>query len=149
MDKIPDNVINKKLYKKAEELADKVYKRHSLYKSAFIQKKYKELGGKYKEKKPSEKTGINRWLKGEKWIEVKPYLTSGKIVICGTSEKKGKACRPLNRVKEKTPITINELIKLHGKEKLLKLVNKKINDMNGRLFWKKGIFKESIKNNKK
>jgi len=139
---IPENILNKELYTKAEQMADKVYKRHSLYKSAYIQKKYKELGGKYKDSKPSNKTGINRWLKGEKWVEVKPYLLNNEIVICGTSNRKGKACRPLNRVNDKTPITLPELIKLHGKKKLLILVNKKIKNMNGRINWKKGTFTE-------
>ena len=41
---IPDNILNPALYKKAKELADKTYKRHGLFKSAFIQKKYQEFG---------------------------------------------------------------------------------------------------------
>ena len=43
-----DNILNPKLYEKAKKEADKVYSRHSAYKSMFISKKYKELGGKYK-----------------------------------------------------------------------------------------------------
>jgi hypothetical protein len=132
-----DNILNKNLYEKAKKEADKIYKRHGLYKSAFIQKKYKELGGKYKDEKTSNKKGINRWLKEEQWVEVLPYLNNGKKIVCGTSEG-GKACRPLIRYNDKTPITLPELIKLHGKEKLKKLVKEKIKDMDKRINWKKG-----------
>jgi hypothetical protein len=141
----PDNIINKKLYKQAKEEADKRYKRHGLYKSAFIQKKYQELGGKYKDKKPEKKEGIQRWLDKEEWVEVEPYLKNNKIVICGTSDRKGKACRPLKRANEKTPITLPELIKLHGKKKLLELIKLKQKDMDGILRWKTGKFIPSKK----
>lgn len=145
MENIPDNIKNPDLYKKAKEEADKKYKRHGLYKSAFIQKKYQELGGKYKDKKPTNKTGINRWLKGEQWIEVEPYLKKGEIVQCGSSDRKGKACRPLKRATDKTPITIGEVLKIHSKTKILKLIQQKKKDMDGRIDWKKGEFKSSKK----
>lgn len=140
----PDNVLNPQLYKKAKKEADEKYKRHGLYKSAFIQKRYQELGGKYKDKKPDKKTDINRWF-NEEWVEVEPYLKNNKIVICGTSNRKGKACRPLKRANEKTPITLPELIKLHGKKKLLELIKQKQKDMNGTLRWKEGKFIKSKK----
>jgi len=50
---------------------------------------------------------------------------NNKIVKCGTSEKSGKACRPLIRINKDTPITIPELLKIHTKSKLLKLVEMK------------------------
>ena len=43
--------INKKLYAEIKQVADEKYKTHGAYKSAWIVKKYKELGGKYKGKK--------------------------------------------------------------------------------------------------
>ena len=128
-----DNIINKDLYKKAKEKADKTYKKHSAYKSMYIQKVYKELGGKYKGTKNKE--GVKRWNK-EEWIQVKPYLESGKKLVCGGSERKNKVCRPLKRVNDNSPITIEELIKLHPKKDLIKLANKKIKDMKGRVYWK-------------
>ena len=128
-----DNIINKDLYKKAKEQADKTYKTHSAYKSMYIQKVYKELGGKYKGTKNKE--GVKRWNK-EEWIQVKPYLESGKKLVCGGSERKNKVCRPLKRVNDNSPITIEELIKLHPKKDLIKLANKKIKDMKGRVYWK-------------
>jgi len=134
---IPDNILNPALYKKAKELADKTYKRHGLFKSAFIQKKYQEFGGKYKGSKPSETKGIQRWLKGEKWIKVLPYVKEGKIVDCGTGDDKH-ACRPLKRVNAKTPITIDEVIKKHGKKKVIELANEKKKDLNTRINWNTG-----------
>lgn len=129
-----DNIVNKKLYEKAKKDADKVYERHSAYKSMYIQKRYKELGGKYKtEKKKKGKT--DRW-NDEKWIQVLPYLKDGKEIVCGLDNKKNKVCRPLKRVDKDTPITIKELQKIHSNKDLINLANRKIKDMNGRIFWK-------------
>lgn len=127
------NILNPKLYEKAKQKADLTYKKHSAYKSMYIQSEYKKLGGKYKGKKNKE--GVDRWNK-EEWIQVIPYLESGKKLVCGGSERKNKVCRPLKRVNEKTPITIKELLKIHPKSELIKLGNKKLKDMNGRVFWK-------------
>ena len=129
-----DNILNLKLYEKAKKEADKVYSRHSAYKSMFISKKYKELGGKYKTTKKKSGRKDNRTK--EEWIQVIPYLTKGEKIVCGLDNKKNKVCRPLKRINSNTPITINELLKLHKKEDLIKLANKKLKDMNGRVFWK-------------
>lgn len=137
MDNIPDNIVDKSLYIKAKKEADKKYKRHSLYKSSFIQKRYQELGGKYKGKKPSKEQGIQRWLDKEQWVEVIPYL-DGKIIQCGTSDRKGKACRPLKKANDKTPITLPQLIKKHGKDKIRELASKKVKNMNLRINWDDG-----------
>lgn len=127
------NILNPKLYDKAKKQADLTYKKHSAYKSMYIQKVYKDLGGKYKGKKNKE--GVKRWNK-EEWIQVIPYLKNGEKLVCGGNERKNKVCRPLKRVNEKTPITLEELLKLHPKSELIKLGNKKIKDMSGRVFWK-------------
>lgn len=145
MDKIPDNIVNKKLYQKAKEEADIKYKRAGLYKSAFIQKRYQELGGKYKGKKPEKNKGIQRWLLGEDWVNVEEYLKNNKVIKCGTIKDTNKACRPLKRVNKNTPITIPELLKIHTKEKLLELVKQKKKDMDGRILWKQGKFISSKK----
>ncbi len=136
--KIPDNVLNPLLYRKAFALADAKYKRHGLFKSAFIQKKYQELGGKYKGAKPAQNKGIQRWLKGEEWIKVLPYVKDGKIVKCGTGQGDPHACRPLKRVNSKTPITIGEVIKKHGKKKVMELAEIKRKDINKRINWNTG-----------
>ena len=43
--------MNMNLYNKVKEQADKIYKKPSAYKSGYIVKKYKELGGTYSGKK--------------------------------------------------------------------------------------------------
>tara|TARA_Y100000114_G_scaffold138331_1_gene141231 strand:+ start:7349 stop:7768 length:420 start_codon:yes stop_codon:yes gene_type:complete len=134
---VPENIVNPSLYRKARKIADETYKRHGLFKSAFIQKKYQELGGKYKGSKPKETTGIQRWLKGEKWIKVLPYVKEGKIVDCGSGDDKH-ACRPMKRVNKKTPITIDEVIEKHGKKKVIELANMKRKDLDVRINWNTG-----------
>lgn len=140
---IPDNIINKTLYKKAKKKADETYKRPSAYKSMFIQKVYKEMGGKYKGKKTS-KASTSRWLK-EEWIQLIPYLKDGKKIACGEDNKKTKVCRPSKRVDKKTPITIQELQKKYDKKTLLKLARQKNRDMSGIILWKKSKFIPSKK----
>jgi len=138
-----DRANNKELYMKVKAKADTIYARPGLYKSAYIQKEYQRLGGTYKGPKPDKNKGVQRWLSGENWIEMMPYLKDNKKVQCGITPNKGKACRPLNKVNDKTPITIPELLKIHTKEKLIKLVSQKERDMNGRVNWKAGTFKSS------
>lgn len=127
---IPKNVVNKKLYQTAISTVYPKYKRPSLYRSMALQKEYIRLGGKYKgEKKQSGK----KWL-NEAWIQVVPFLESQKIIKCGEgSDSKG--CRPTIRIDKKTPITIDELIKKHGKSKLLAFAKKKKKNMDLRANW--------------
>ena len=58
---------------------------------------------------------------------------------CGAGER-GKACRPLKRVTAQTPPTLGELLKVHTKATLLRLAKRKAKDMNGRVYWKRGVF---------
>jgi len=130
-----DNILNPKIYEKARKIADKKYERHSAYKSMFINKTYTDLGGKYKTKKKSKMGSTDKWNK-EEWIQVLPYLKNGEKIVCGMDNKKNKVCRPFKRINKDTPITLPELIKLHSKKDLINLSNKKIKDMNGRVYWK-------------
>lgn len=134
--KVPDNVINKKLYIKVKKEADKVYKAPtSAYKSMWIQKTYMDRGGTYTKKGK----GLKSWRE-EEWIQVIPYVKEGKKIICGASNRKNKVCRPLKRINKSTPITIDEVLKKWGKKKTLDLANKKVNDMKGRVLWNNGYF---------
>ena len=135
--KIPDNIINAGIYKKARQIADITYKRPGLFKSAFIQKEYQKLGGKYRGNKPGKDKGIQRWLKGEEWIKVLTYVRDGKKVSCGTGGDPH-ACRPFKRVNKQTPITIDEVIKKHGKKKVIELATIKRKDLNKRINWNTG-----------
>ena len=135
--KVPDNVLNPEIYRRAKQIADTKYKKHGAYKSMFIVSEYKRLGGKYSGKKPSKKEkGVSRWIE-EEWIQVIPFLESGKKIICGSGADK-KGCRPSKRISDKTPITIQELLKIHSKDLLLKLAKEKKRDMKKRINWKLG-----------
>lgn len=123
--------MNKKLYDEVKAEADKKYKRHSLYKSAWVSKTYQERGGKYRGKKTN---GISQWMK-EEWVQVEPYITQNKKIKCGVGDK-GKACRPSKRVNSKTPMTIQEVMKKHSKKDILKVVKQKQKDMGKRVDWK-------------
>jgi hypothetical protein len=86
-------VDNPELYEKAKAYADNIFKKPSAFKSGFIVKKYKELGGTYSGEKPN-KSGIARWFK-EEWKDV------------GNQEYP--VFRPTKRITKKTPLTIDEI----------------------------------------
>lgn len=131
---VPDNVVNPALYRKARKTADEKYKKNSAYKSMFIVSEYKRLGGKYRGQK--KVTGVKRWNQ-EEWIQVIPFLEDGKKVACGFGSE-NKACRPSKRVDKDTPMTIQSLVRKHGKELVLKLARAKKQNMSRRINWEKG-----------
>lgn len=138
---IPDNILNPELYEQAKKESDKKFdEKTSAYKSMWMVKRYQELGGKYNTKKKEDDTG--KWRK-EEWIQVIPFVTVNEQIPCGSSIRDKKACRPLKKVDKETPITIKEIIKKHGKEKVLELARKKNKDMKGRLNWIEGTFTPS------
>jgi len=116
-------------YRKAKADADKKYgKDTNAYKSGYIVKRYKELGGKY-DKSKSE-GNLRSWFQKEKWIDVKSYL-KGKKEPCGSS--KISLCRPMHgkysidkydKTKIKNDLSVLETKKKSGKtiqwEKYLK-----------------------------
>ena len=158
MSNIPENVVDKELYKKVKVAAKRKFERYpSLYASSWITGEYKRRGGKYttdkkiQKGKKEELSGQKLWYK-EEWIQIVPYLEKGVKVACGDKKKHTKACRPLYRVnktgKNKTPPTINEIVNKYGKNKVLKLAKKKNRDMGGRLNWIKGTFTSSVQRSK-
>ena len=137
---IPSNVVNKSLYKKAKGKANEKYgKKTSAYKSMYIVNEYKKMGGTYSGTKKTSK-GLSRWNR-EKWVQVEPYVKSGKKIVCGSRNKMTKACRPLNKLKG-TPITLQESIKKLGKKKVLELARKKNKYMSKVIYWKSGKIKK-------
>lgn len=134
-----DKAVDKELYMKIREEADKKFERHSLYKSTWVLREYKKRGGTYKEPKPKNKLApTTRWFE-EKWIQVLPFLLEGKIIICGKDNKETKACRPTIKVdKNNTPLTIEELLKIHGKNKLIEIAKLKNANMDKRMDWRRG-----------
>lgn len=89
----PPTPDNPELYAKAKEIADKKYSKPSAYKSGFIVKKYKEMGGTYSGKKPSKK-GIAGWFK-EDWKDV--------------AGLEYPVYRPTKRISKDTPLTPDEI----------------------------------------
>lgn len=134
---------NPRLYSKVKSEAKEKFERYpSIYASSWIVREYKKRGGKYRgSKKSASKTGLSRWY-DEQWIQVIPFLEKNQKITCGSRNKDGKACRPLIRKGSGTPITIKELLKIHSKKKLLSLARKKEKNMEGRLFWERGVFYE-------
>ena len=141
MSDIPDNVLDPQIYRRARAKADEVYGPNtSAYKNMYLTKIYKEMNGRYSGKKTS---GLSNWNK-ERWVRVEDYLESGKKVACGEDGRsKTKACRPLKKVDDDTPITLQAALRKHGREKILELTKKKQRDMNGRRNWNKGTFTAS------
>jgi hypothetical protein len=96
---------NPALYEKAKAIADKTYSKPSAYKSGFIVKKYKEMGGEY-EDEPDGKRPLERWFK-EDWKDV--------------GNKEYPVYRPTKRISKDTPLTPEEIdpenLKLQIKEK--------------------------------
>ena len=80
------------LYERVKKEADKIYAKPSAYKSGYIVKKYKELGGEYLDDKKTK--GLKRWFK-EKWSDV--------------GNKKYPVYRPTKRVNKSTPTTADEV----------------------------------------
>jgi len=129
MDNIPENVINKKLYNDAKRTVYPRYKRPSAYRSMALQKEYIRLGGKYKKKTK----GLATWRR-EKWVSVADYL-KGKNIACGDDDIGNNVCRPTKRINASTPITIQEVIKKHGRDKVEKIIKRKIKNMKLRIDW--------------
>ena len=110
---------NQVLYNQVKERVYAKMPKNSLYRSAQIQKVYKELGGTYTGKKEKN---IEGWM-GERWLNLNDYVR-GKITKCGdgdTMKQYGeyKLCRP-QKIAEKIP---KSDIKLMIKEKT-KIKNK-------------------------
>lgn len=106
-------------YKTAKRKADAKFKEKTgAYKSMFIVREYKKLGGKFTGSKPKDK-GLSRWVK-EKWQRPggKPCGRNEKEVKQG---KKKSICRPTRKVTSKTPKTAKEL----GSKEMARRVRKK------------------------
>lgn len=106
--KIPDNVVNKKLYNtiknKIRKDVDKKNRRWGAYDSGRLVREYKQKGGKYTGKKG--KTDLGRWYK-EKWVDACAWP---KKKSCGRKTKEKIAyCRPSIKVDSKTPKLVQDL----------------------------------------
>jgi len=86
--------LNKLLYEKVKKYADTIYSKPSAYKSGFIVKTYKKLGGKYKDDKKEK--NLKRWFE-EDWKDI------GHLDY--------PVYRPTKHINKHTPLTPNEINK--------------------------------------
>lgn len=86
--------VDKALYESVKKEADKKFDKPSAYKSGWIVKTYKELGGKYSGEKP--KDGLTRWFK-EDWKDIAGLYYP--------------VFRPTKKISKKTPLTVSEIDK--------------------------------------
>jgi hypothetical protein len=84
--------IDQDLYDDVKRLADEKYAKSSAYKSGWIVKTYKALGGRYRGAKT--KQGLTRWFK-EDWQDV--------------GGESYPVYRPTKRVNKSTPLTASEI----------------------------------------
>ena len=94
--------IDLELYEKVKEDANNIYKKSSAYKSGWIVKTYKSLGGRYSGNKPEDK-GLDRWYK-EEWKDI--------------GGKDYPVYRPIKRITDKTPLTLSEIDKDNLKKQI-------------------------------
>ena len=94
-------ILNPELYNSVKKEADKIYKKSSAFKSGYIVKRYKELGGKYAD--DNKPDNLKRWFK-EKWQDI--------------GHKKYPVFRPTVRINKYTPLTVNEIDKNNLKEQI-------------------------------
>ena len=94
-------IVDKELYNLVKLYADLIYKKHSAFKSGFIQKIYQQLNGRYKDDKKEKK--LKRWF-DEKWRDV--------------GNESYPVFRPTIRKSKDTPLTVNEIDKANLKEQI-------------------------------
>lgn len=80
------------LYELAKEIASAIYKKPSAYKSGFIVKTYKELGGRYLD--DDQPRNLSRWF-AEDWKDI--------------GNREYPVYRPTRRVTARTPLTPAEI----------------------------------------
>ena len=93
--------IDKELYDLVKQKADKIYKKSSAYKSGYIVKTYKDLGGRYVN--DNQQRNLQRWFK-EKWIDV--------------GHQAYPVYRPTIRVNKHTPLIVGEIDKSNLKKQI-------------------------------
>lgn len=138
MEKVP---LDSKAYAASKRRVNKIYgTTSSAYRSMAIVRDYKRHGGKYTGDRPSVRnrpSGVTKWLR-EQWIVVSDFLR-GKVTPCGSTKRRSHACRPSTRVDSTTPVTIQEVLDVHGVRKTKDLASaKRTGSERVRIDWKKG-----------
>jgi hypothetical protein len=95
--------VNKALYEKAKRMAtEKFTSPTGAYRSMWIVRKYKEMGGTYTRRKNSSK--LERWRK-EMWVDLQRPKKGGGYERCGEPNNSNKypLCRPSKTISQDTP----------------------------------------------
>jgi len=103
--------IQKELYAKAKAEINKIYgTKTSAYRSMALIKRFKSMGGKYRDDGGSRKT--TRWL-NEKWVNLNAKKEGGGYEECGKRGSSGKypLCRPSKTVSSDTPKRFQDIPK--------------------------------------
>lgn len=90
------------LYSLVKQYADLVYKKPSAYKSGYIVRLYKQLGGTYSDS-DNEPKKLKQWF-DERWIDI--------------GDKDYPVYRPTKRVNKSTPLTVQEIDPQNLKEQI-------------------------------
>jgi hypothetical protein len=103
--------IQKEIYAKAKAEINKTYgTKTSAYRSMALVKRFKSMGGKYRDDGGSRKT--TRWL-NEKWVNLNAPKEGGGYEKCGKRGSSGKypLCRPSVSVSSETPKLVQNIPK--------------------------------------
>jgi hypothetical protein len=123
--------INTQLYNMVKQMAtEKFDSPTGAYRSMWIVKKYKELGGVYDKPKPSN-SKLDKW-RNEKWIDLnQPKIMNNTIIgyeRCGKKNNKNMLyplCRPSIKIDDETPliyqnISKNRIMNVNKQKQILK-----------------------------
>lgn len=132
---INENMFNdKQLFNYVKSESNPKFKQAGIYKDAYIIKKYISHGGTINDT-AFDNNYFLRVLSfiGEKWIDVDRYINDMHISDIEDLQN-AKNIRPMTRIDNSTPITIQEIIKLHGKRKVEEILKNKTDS--NRIIWK-------------
>jgi hypothetical protein len=94
----PNNI---QLYESVKQMSNKIYSKPSAYRSGYIVKTYKSLGGTYSN--DGEEKSLDRWFR-EKWADI--------------GNKQYPVYRPTIRINRKTPLTVSEIDSINLKNQI-------------------------------
>lgn len=112
----PPEPLDRALYARAvAEASARFLAPTSIYRSAWIVRRYKELGGRYATA-PSPREGLARWFR-EQWVDLNRRRPDGTYAPCGRPKATAGTpgpyplCRPTRRATAQTPRTAAEIPK--------------------------------------
>lgn len=114
---------NSHLYAHCEYVINRKYPRSpKLFRKYRTRQEYKAQGGEFREATIDNQRARELC---ERWVQVIPFLKSGKVIDTTVTTRNTKACRPLIRVDENTPVTLPELLKMHDRYDILNMARRK------------------------